>query len=204
MPKISDARREQRRAAIHSAAERCFAANGFQATSMADIVAEAGVSLGGIYRYFPSKEAIIQSVARERHVVEMSLLDNALAAEDPAAAFEIAAGLFENLLTDPAERERRAIVVHLWGEALRNDAVHTTVVDGVSEPVSRLAQYVEAHVDLPSSVTPVALARVFVSMVLGLIAQQAWEPDLDVGDYTAAAVALGTGILGDAPRHRRA
>jgi AcrR family transcriptional regulator len=52
-----------RRAEILAAAQRCFAQNGFHQTSMQEICAAAGMSPGNLYRYFPSKEAIIAGIA---------------------------------------------------------------------------------------------------------------------------------------------
>src|SRR5262245_17106399 len=48
-----------RRAEILAAAQRCFVRSGFHGASMQDICAEAGMSPGNLYRYFPSKEALI-------------------------------------------------------------------------------------------------------------------------------------------------
>src|SRR4051812_17630808 len=47
-----------RRAEILAAAQRCFVRSGFHGASMQDICAEAGMSPGNLYRYFPSKEAL--------------------------------------------------------------------------------------------------------------------------------------------------
>ncbi len=58
-----------RRAEILDAAERCFARSGFHRTSMQEICAEAAMSAGNLYRYFPSKEAIIAGIA-ERNRAE--------------------------------------------------------------------------------------------------------------------------------------
>jgi len=52
-----------RRAEILTAAERCFVRDGFHRASMQDICAEAGMSPGNLYRYFPSKEALIAGIA---------------------------------------------------------------------------------------------------------------------------------------------
>ena len=50
---------EATRARIVEAAYRLFIEQGFHATSMDDIIRAAGTSPGGLYRYFPGKEAII-------------------------------------------------------------------------------------------------------------------------------------------------
>jgi TetR/AcrR family transcriptional regulator, repressor for uid operon len=45
-----------RRTRILDAAETCFVRSGFHRTTMQDVAAEAGMSAGNLYRYFPSKE----------------------------------------------------------------------------------------------------------------------------------------------------
>ena len=55
--------RSDRRSEILDAAQRCFARTGFHQTSMQQVCSEAGMSAGNVYRYFPSKEAIIAGIA---------------------------------------------------------------------------------------------------------------------------------------------
>jgi len=60
-----------RRDEILAAAQRCFVRSGFHGASMQDICAEAGMSPGNLYRYFPSKEALIAGIA-ERDRAELA------------------------------------------------------------------------------------------------------------------------------------
>lgn len=62
MPKF-ERRAAERPLEIQAAALRCFASRGFAATTVAEVAAEAGVSAGTIYRYFPSKEALMEALA---------------------------------------------------------------------------------------------------------------------------------------------
>ncbi len=62
-------RQADRRAEILDAAERCFIRSGFHQASMQEICAEAKMSPGNLYRYFPSKEAIIAGIS-ERNRAE--------------------------------------------------------------------------------------------------------------------------------------
>src|SRR5256886_10206936 len=55
---------------ILDAAVACFAKRGFHQASMHDISAEAGISVGLIYRYFENKEAVISAMA-DRHKEEI-------------------------------------------------------------------------------------------------------------------------------------
>src|SRR6476660_8212590 len=81
-PKLQ--RQSDRRDDILAAAERCFVRAGFHRTSMQEICAAAGMSAGNLYRYFPSKEAIIAGIAER---------DRAEVAQDFARA-DLSQGLF--------------------------------------------------------------------------------------------------------------
>jgi len=63
--------RYDRRDEILAAAQRCFVRSGFHGASMQDICAEAGMSPGNLYRYFPSKEALVAGIA-ERDRAEVA------------------------------------------------------------------------------------------------------------------------------------
>ena len=52
-----------KRQAILDAALPLFAAKGFDATAVPQIAAAAGVAVGTIYRYFPTKEALDAALA---------------------------------------------------------------------------------------------------------------------------------------------
>ncbi len=67
MPKTEKANEQARRESadkILNAARRVFAAKG-SAGTMAEVAAEAGISQGLAYRYFPSKKAILAQLVRE-------------------------------------------------------------------------------------------------------------------------------------------
>ena len=71
MNSLNIQRQADRRDEILSAAQRCFVRSGFHQTSMQEICTEAGMSAGNLYRYFPSKEAIIAGIA-ERDRAEVA------------------------------------------------------------------------------------------------------------------------------------
>ena len=54
-----------KREQILAAAVRVFAAQGYEASRVADIAREAGVAYGLVYHYYPSKEAVLEAVFRE-------------------------------------------------------------------------------------------------------------------------------------------
>ncbi len=109
-------RREERREQILAAATEAFARNGFAATSLDDIAAQAGVARVLLYRHFDSKTDLYQAVldrmcARlEAHVEEPvggftdASIDGLLeAAVESPAGFRL---LFQHALREPDFKER--------------------------------------------------------------------------------------------------
>jgi len=62
MPKLSEKVIAEKRSVIATAAKELFIKQGFHATSMRDISRRAEVSLGNLYNYFETKEAIFESI----------------------------------------------------------------------------------------------------------------------------------------------
>jgi AcrR family transcriptional regulator len=62
MPKLTEKAAERKKSRIEDAAKQLFIRQGFHATSMRNIAARAGTSLGNLYNYYPTKEAILGSI----------------------------------------------------------------------------------------------------------------------------------------------
>jgi TetR/AcrR family transcriptional regulator, repressor for uid operon len=130
-----------RRAQILEAAMTCFAESGFHQTSMHDISAEAGISVGLIYRYFKNKEEVIAALAAEHKKNIADLLERAGEAPTLLEAMEI---LFTSHCCEHSPQIISAFVVDLFAEASRNPQVAKIVrnvvktkTDGVAELIAR-------------------------------------------------------------------
>src|ERR1700677_1035729 len=104
---------------IVRAAERAFVRFGFHATTMQNVAEEAGMSAGNLYRYFPSKEAIVE---------ELCVVDQAQRAEFFAAMsgrgallHAIPASLREHVFARPPAKAR--MIIEIWAEAARNPRI---------------------------------------------------------------------------------
>lgn len=62
MPKLSQSVIDEKKVIIEEAARELFIKQGFHATSMRDIAKTAEVSLGNLYNYYETKEAIFESM----------------------------------------------------------------------------------------------------------------------------------------------
>ena len=194
MPKVSEAHRENRRRQILDAAIECFAHDGFQRTTMEDIIREAGLSAGAIYSYFQSKDQIIETLADQRHEREKRIIEAALNRDEWAASLRELFRIFSSeLLGASSVRKERRLEIHLWAEALCNPKVLRLIRRGMNQPLKLLSNAIakaQGSGRLPATLNPEAAARVLIAIFYGLILQQAWDERTDVAECAKAAQAM--------------
>src|SRR5437016_9551919 len=166
-----------RRSQILDAALVCFAKHGFHQASMNDTSAEAGISVGRIYRYFENKEAVISAMA-DRHKKEIGeVLERAQQAPTLLESLEI---LFTAHCCENEPRVISAFVVDLYAEASRNPEmadlvrdVLQTAMDGVTELIARAPETQNAtHGLSPSELAELIYAVARGMLMLGLLRTQ--------------------------------
>jgi AcrR family transcriptional regulator len=195
MPRVSDEHLAARRRQILDAAVTCFAREGLHRTTMQHIFREAGLSPGAVYRYFPSKDAIVQAIAEEAFgIVARTVRDEAPPAIADAAL--VPYRLFGEIpIGTPDERVR--LVVGLWAESLRNPVVHTEVIRVVDFARAAFAERVRAEQAagiLAADLDPEALARAVVALFHGYLLQRALYGEVPLAPYAAAVRALMSGL----------
>jgi TetR/AcrR family transcriptional repressor of uid operon len=178
MPRIDDIQRTDRKAAILDAAERCFVRSGFHGASMSDICAEAGMSPGNLYRYFPSKEAMIEGLC-ERDFEEVGQQFAELAnAPDIWEAFRALAHV--HMVEEP--REHCAMWIESMSEVARNPQIASLRIriDGfIHDKLLGALQLAKArgqtapHADLERAV------QFLITFADGLMLRRARDPDFD-------------------------
>ncbi len=110
----------QRRELILETAVDCFVLKGFHQTSIRDIANKAGISLGGFYNHFESKDALIEEIA----VLEANELTEfeagLLSAGDPASALK----RFSDEYLDYSQQPVSAVLTaQITAEAIRNPQI---------------------------------------------------------------------------------
>jgi AcrR family transcriptional regulator len=192
MPKVSPEHLAARRQQILDAALICFDRAGFHLTSMRDIFDESGLSVGAVYRYFASKEDIVEAIAGQRHAEEAELIREAIREGEPRSILHRLADLYFEWLADPDERRRRRVGVQIWAEAVHNERLRGIVQRGADQRLmlAGLLQDAQDRGEPLLGVAPDALTRVYLALFQGFILQQAWEPDVDIEPYLQALHAI--------------
>jgi TetR/AcrR family transcriptional regulator, repressor for uid operon len=179
---------EERRVHILAAAERAFVRYGFHAATMTQVAEEAGMSAGNLYRYFPSKEAIVEGLCLSDQVERSESFAALASAADLRAAMR--AALRDHVLGCPPEKAR--MIVEIWAESSRNArvAAFTRQLDhDVIEGLVELVELAKTRGAAAAHVDPRFVARVMYSLVAGLFKRKALEPNFDV--EAESAMALG-------------
>jgi AcrR family transcriptional regulator len=198
MPKVLPEYLELRRQQILDAAATCFARRGFHQTTMQDICGEAELSPGAVYRYFRSKEEIIEAMGQHRQRENAERLALAMAKGRTAEVFDELLRVFFVDRDGEEFSDYCALTLELISEAPRSriigDSLRQTnkvIRDGLVEIVRQSQE----RGDIDASLDPEAVARVMVALYHGFITQRLIDPDIDVRSYTRAASALFSGTF---------
>lgn len=193
MAKMSAEHLSARRQQILEAARDCFALNGFHATSMQDILAASGMSAGGLYRYFKSKDELVEAIATDVLASLGDACEVLVAAPQLPPLEETVVGLLALLLRVDGERAFLAIAVQVWAEALRTPSLAARVADllaGVRRDLTRVIDAYQVGGQIDPSVAPDHVARVLSMFIQGFIIQRAILHDIDLAAVEAGLHAL--------------
>jgi TetR/AcrR family transcriptional regulator, transcriptional repressor of aconitase len=185
MPKVTEAHRASRRDQITAAALACFARKGFQRTSMADIVAESGLSPGAIYLHFDSKHQIALTVGRQ--VLSRRLDELADLGRDGRDPVEAMRALLSAMVEDVVDAR---VLLQLWGEATADDAMRGLVSEILRDLGGAWTDYLTAWARRRSAPDPEGWARdaapAILALAQGYLVQRALVPDFDPDVYFAS------------------
>jgi AcrR family transcriptional regulator len=198
MPQVTEQHCAARRAEILSAACRCFARDGFHATSIADIIGESGLSAGSVYLYFESKSEIIAGV------VEMTLgtadelfaellADGATPSADETVAFMVDA-VMERAVHHPVLGvDMSRVALHAWAEALRDPDIADRIeftLRHLRQHYAQVARRWQAAGSIDPDTDPEHVGAVLLGIVHAFALQRLLIPGTDPTDYLAGVRAL--------------
>ena len=181
---------DDRRAHILDAAERAFMLRGFHRATMQDVAQEAQMSPGNLYRYFSSKEEIVEGLVerdRARIAQDFAMLDRS---PDPAAAF---AAISRGYIIEQP-RERAVLALEIWAEAARNPKVAALCGEVENEVAGHLERFFragQARGEVAASVEPRSLVRLMMMLVDGYLRARATNPEFEAESVLHAGMIFG-------------
>ncbi|HEY0000645.1 MAG TPA: TetR/AcrR family transcriptional regulator [Actinoplanes sp.] len=191
MPRVSEDHLNARREQILAAARTCFLTKGLHNTSMQDLVQEAGLSVGAVYRYFKSKNEIISAIAStvaggmQQHIdaVAARRLPLAESLDEILAAIEQQTGPGGSL----------PIALQVWAEATLDPAIGEIARErysGLRASVRTVVEHAVADGELPAGTDVDAVTHAYFALIPGFVLQRLLIGTPDRATYVAGARAL--------------
>jgi len=159
---LRDRQKLERERRIVKAAERLFARKGYAEVAMEDVAARAGLAVGTIYNYFPSKSALLLAIVRSETESLLARAQKIL--DDPPRDPVAAVSMFTEIFLDDFTRDDRRLWRELFGAAIAEPAtVGRRLFQGDTQLVTQLAALLERYRTdgiLRSDVEPMPAATV--------------------------------------------
>jgi AcrR family transcriptional regulator len=197
MPRVSPDHLVERRRQIVTAAARCFTRSGIHPTTLQEVFAEAGLSAGAVYRYFPSKQSLVLAIAEDVSDQLAALVDED--DDEPASVADEVRRLvraFDAVEADPAQRR---VAVAVWNESQYDPEIGAVIARIVGRVVAALAsrlRTLQGAGKLDGDVDATTAAHVLVALLPGYLLQRGWFPDLDPEAFAVTASRLIGGTAG--------
>ncbi|MBA9006934.1 TetR/AcrR family transcriptional regulator [Thermomonospora cellulosilytica] len=186
MPKVSEEHLQRRRNQILDAARLCFVRKGFHETSMQDIFAASGLSAGAVYRYFKSKNEIVEAICTDT-VERIADPLARIVEQDPLPGIdEVAGRMAEELVgiqsAGDGEADPLRVAPQAWALALHDPQVSPVVRRVMAHIRGVWIQYAERMRDagrLPADADTEAVGKALFGIMPGFVLQRLILGDVD-------------------------
>jgi AcrR family transcriptional regulator len=195
MPRISEETWQQRRRHVLTSAWGCFSREGFHATSMDQVIAATGMSSSAVYRYFRSKDELIDATVDEALGLSEELFGGLLDAEPVPGPAETLAALVATVRErgEGPDYDLSRLAMQAWTEALRRphlaDRVATYYAT-VRRHLEELARRWRAAGQVAPDADPHDVARLVVTLMPGLIVMEQFAGPVPERQLLAGLAAL--------------
>ncbi|WP_343443559.1 TetR/AcrR family transcriptional regulator [Micromonospora schwarzwaldensis] len=193
MPRVSDEHLAARRQQILDAARRCFVRDGFHHTSMQDVIKEAGLSVGAVYRYFPSKNDLITAIAQAVIGTADAAFADLSTAEPPLPLIGVLDRALTFVDTQLGPDGVLPLALQVWSEAQRDPVL----AEFVAATYTRLrghfvtaARRARDTGELPPNADPDAVGAALFGLVPGYFTQRILTGYPDRATYLTGARTL--------------
>jgi TetR/AcrR family transcriptional regulator, repressor for uid operon len=184
-----------RRMRILDAAERCFVRNGFHKSTMQDVAAECSMSPGNLYRYFPSKDAIVAGLAERDREQFNGDFQKLVDAPDPVVMFVMLGR--RHLVEEP--RSKAIMMQEIWAEACRNPrmAEICAIMDqNVQDCLAAFVTMIRARDGVEGIGAPQDVAKLIIAISDGLFRRRATDPAFEPASAFSLALPTISKMIG--------
>lgn len=162
---------------------------GFHAATTAEISQEAGISVAGLYQYFPSKHDLILALVDLDLAFNLKMLEGLLEADDFMA---VAESLLHSIAEDSAFETSARLRLEILSEACRSPEVGERLALSEREFKATLVRAIvgaQKRAQLSPSADPELLALAVTCLCDGVLSRLCM-PESTRGAFAEAAIAL--------------
>lgn len=199
-PTTREDRRESQIERILAAAQCCFGRSGFRGASMQEICARADMSPGALYRYFPSKEAIVGAITEVHKKDEVFP-----AVPEGGSVVDVivdgAMGFFERV----TKHGTSSLIAEVISESMRNEAIdevrekgNARVFEAMQEALSAASERDEIDPVISLDHVPQVLVMIAESFAIN----ERWRQSIDTEELRTILDTVVSGLL--RPKNRKA
>jgi AcrR family transcriptional regulator len=196
VPRVSEEHLTARREQVLAAARTCFLRNGLHNTSMQDLIREADLSVGAVYRYFKSKNDIINTIAENVAGSLIVKLEAIAARRPPPTLADVMDQVLEVIDEQLQPDGNFPLALQIWAEATLDPAVDVIVREryrGMRAVFVQIARHAAERGELPEGADVEAVSAVLFGMMPGFALQRLLVGDPDRSTYLSGVRALLAG-----------
>jgi AcrR family transcriptional regulator len=160
---------------------------------MQDVIAEAGLSVGAVYRYFKSKQELVTSIAEQVFEQADAVLGDIAAHEPPLPLADAVERAIEFADRQAGPDGVFRIAVQVWAESLRDPELAVFVKDRYSRfrrHYAAIARRAQEAGELPPDADVDGIGAVLFGMVPAYALQRVLADGPDKNTYAAAVRTL--------------
>lgn len=195
MRSLDPDRQEAKRRHIMDAAIRCFGKNGFHGTSTNAICAEAGMSPGNLFHYFPSKQALIAAIVEREHALYAARFAELRTEPDAFVALEKIARAVLDQCSNPLHAR---LWLEIAAESAANEEIGQTMATCMAAYQKDLAELVrrgQAAGQIAADLKPKDVAMWLLAMSDGFAVQMLGRSGDSLAKHTEVLVPLVRRLL---------
>jgi TetR/AcrR family transcriptional regulator, repressor for uid operon len=180
---------------IMDAARNCFVQSGFRGASMHEICRKADMSPGALYRYFPSKESIIEAIAEQDRQADQMILSTMVEGPTLLDGFIRAAMAHFSMVR---ERGMAPLFTEIRAESMRNETVRNACKKNesqITDAFHAFLSYGVARGDIEPVEDIDTLVHFMLAIGEGIIMSDLAEKGVSLSKIETILRAMATAVL---------
>ncbi len=163
---------------------------------MSEICAEAKMSPGALYRYYPSKDAIIEAIAEEERLAAGACLAGL---HRPGPIADRLTDVALDYLASARDPETGCLQVEICSESLRNTAVgerFRTIEADVQAQLRAVVEEAKRSGEVPADLDVEVVLALLMSIGDGMVLRLQLDPTLPAERIRPTLLRMAEGLLG--------